>query len=416
MGYGKLCRGRIAKGARWSATRQRGRGATPLKFVVDALGLISGGGKACVHNLLPALAAQGRHEYVAMLPDLPEYAGLSSPALRVVPRPSFSHRSLLLREWLLNVTVPRLCRHEKADALLCLGNFFPHHPPVPTVAFLQNAYYVYRDTSACKGLTFRQRLRVKYGWHLFRHLAANVSVVVQTEVMKQRLLTQCAISPSRVHVILDRGVSLLTFRASSVDCREGTSSPFTFLCVSVDSPNKNLAVLVEAVKRLRTLTQRPFRCLLTIHRERYPGTRKLLATIQRERVGDVLVNMGTLPPERLAALYGSADAFILPTLLESFGRPYYEAMQFDLPILTSDRDFAHGRCQDAAVYFDPLDADSVARSMAQVIEDPALRVRLVENAKRLRGQEPTWNEIAGRFVDVLERAARGQLTGADESN
>jgi len=112
--------------------------------------------------------------------------------------------------------------------------------------------------------------------------------------------------------------------------------------------------------------------------------------------------MGELPPERLAALYGSADAFILPTLLESFGRPYSEAMQFDLPILTSDRDFAHERCQDAALYFDPLDAGSVAMSMAQVIEDAALRFRLVENAKRLREQEPTWDQIATRFVEVLE--------------
>jgi ubiquinone/menaquinone biosynthesis C-methylase UbiE len=126
--------------------------------------------------------------------------------------------------------------------------------------------------------------------------------------------------------------------------------------------------------------------------------------------------MGELPPERLAALYGSADAFILPTLLESFGRPYHEAMQFDLPILTADRDFARERCQDAAIYFDPLDANSMARSMAQVIDDAALRVRLVENAKRLRGQEPTWDEIASRFVDVLERAAGNQLSGADKAN
>src|SRR6266576_1559729 len=122
------------------AARQRVRGATRLKFVVDGLGLISGGVRACVHNLLPAMARLGRHEYVAMLPDMPEYTVLGSSALRVVTRPSFSHRSLLLREWWLNVTVPRLCRQEKAHALLCLGNFVPHHPPVPTVAFLQNAY------------------------------------------------------------------------------------------------------------------------------------------------------------------------------------------------------------------------------------------------------------------------------------
>jgi len=40
--------------------------------------------------------------------------------------------------------------------------------------------------------------------------------------------------------------------------------------------------------------------------------------------------------------------------------------------------------------------------MAQGIEDVALRLRLVENAKCLRGQEPTWDQIATRFAEALE--------------
>jgi len=379
-----------------------------LKFVVHGLALTSGGGKVGALHLLPAMAKQGRHEYVALLPPLPEYAGLNSPNLRVVLRPSL--RNLILREWWLNVTVPKICLEQKADALLCLGNFAPHHPPVPTAILLQNAYYVYRDAFARRGLTLRERLIVKYGWHHFRHLAGNVTVIVQTEVMKQRLLSQFPISPSRVFVIPDRGPILPRSPGSCVNSRKDASGPFTFLCVAVCSPNKNLGVLVGAVKRLRTFTKRPFRCLLTIHSDQHPAARKLLANIEREMVADILVNIGPLLPERLPATYRSADACILPTLLESFGRTYDEAMQFNLPILTSDRDFAHGRCRDAAIYFDPLDADSVARAMARVMEDEELRQRLVENGRRILARAPTWEEIAARFVEVLERAAQHRDT------
>jgi glycosyltransferase involved in cell wall biosynthesis len=140
-----------------------------------------------------------------------------------------------------------------------------------------------------------------------------------------------------------------------------------------------------------------------------------LAIIDRDGVGDLLTNTGTLPPDRLSAAYGSVDAFILPTLLESFGRPYDEAMHFGLPILTSDRDFARERCQDAAIYFDPLDAASVARAMARMMEDSDLRHRLVENGRRILAQSPTWEEIAARFVEVLERTARGELPRSAES-
>jgi ubiquinone/menaquinone biosynthesis C-methylase UbiE len=84
-------------------------------------------------------------------------------------------------------------------------------------------------------------------------------------------------------------------------------------------------------------------------------------------------------------------------------------MYFGLPILTSDRDFAHHLCADAATYFDPLDADSVARAMARIIDDEELRQGLVENGRRILAQAPTWNEIAARFVDVLERTAKAHL-------
>ena len=69
---------------------------------------------------------------------------------------------------------------------------------------------------------------------------------------------------------------------------------------------------------------------------------------------------------------------------------YLDSMSFDLPILTSDRDFAHERCQDAAIYFDPLDANSVAKAMARVMEAKELRRRLVENGRRVLAQTPTW--------------------------
>ena len=357
-----------------------------------------------VLQTLPAMANQGRHQYVALLPDIPEYRSLDSPNLRVV----LTRRSgnILVREWWLNNRVGEICRQEKADALLCLGNFAPHHPPVPTVIRLQNAYYVYQDARACRGLTLRERLIVRYGREHFRHLAGNVNVIVQTEVMRQHLLSQSPISPSRVMVIRSRGASFPEFPRRCAAPRNDTFSPFTFLAVALCTPNKNLGVLVEAVKRLRTMTQCRFRCLLTIDPTQHPTARELLARIKREDVGDLLVNIGSLAPEQLARAYATADAFILPTLLESFCRPYDEAMHFDLPILTSDRDFALERCQNAAIYFDPLDAGSVARSMASVMGDADLRQRLVANGQRIVAQAPTWDENAARLVEVLERTAR----------
>jgi len=157
------------------------------------------------------------------------------------------------------------------------------------------------------------------------------------------------------------------------------------------------------------------RCVITIASEQHPGARRLLKEIKRRKLENLVMNIGPVHGGELERAYMTADAVIQPTLLESFGRVYLESMFFKLPVLTGDRDFAHERCQDAAIYFDPLDADSVGKAMARMMEGEELRQRLVENGRRILAQAPTWDDIAGRFVKVLEHVARGHLPGVEES-
>lgn len=57
----------------------------------------------------------------------------------------------------------------------------------------------------------------------------------------------------------------------------------------------------------------------------------------------------------------------------------------DVPIVTSDRPFAHDVCHDAAVYGDPYDAEQLAGRVFEVVTDEPLRRSLVEaGKKRLR--------------------------------
>jgi glycosyltransferase involved in cell wall biosynthesis len=388
-----------------------------MRFVIEALGMTSGGGKAGLLRLLPALASHREHSFVALLADLPEFAGLERPNLRLIPQKKPG--SLVAREIYLQRTVPRVCDREEADALLCLGNFGPRRATLPTVVLLHNAHYVRGRLAGVKP-TLREALVAWYGRRYFRGLPEAVRLVVQTELMKQRVVTVFGASPSRVLVIRDADALPPEAQSIAGDCRTGSQaknppqtqdeatsahSPFTFLCLSQYYPHKNLEVLVEAMKRLPAYTQRPARCLLTIHENQHPGARRLLHGIAREGLDAVLVNIGPVSAARLAEVYRSADAFVLPTLLESFGRTYLEAMRFGLPVLTSDRDFARHLCGEAALYFDPLDPGSVAQNMARIIEDRQLAARLIVEGQRNVRQIPTWEDIAAQFVAVLEEAA-----------
>lgn len=75
----------------------------------------------------------------------------------------------------------------------------------------------------------------------------------------------------------------------------------------------------------------------------------------------------------------------LPTLLECFSASYAEAMVMKKPILTSDLGFAHTVCKDAAVYFDPDDANDVAAKIIELMQFPEKQIELIEKGtKQLR--------------------------------
>jgi len=395
-----------------------------MKFVVEGLGLTSGGGKGIVSELLPALARHTEHEFVAILTQAPEYASIAAPNMKVMAygKP----RSLLRRVLFLHRTVPKICQEERADALLCLGNFAPRRATVPAIISLRNAFYVCPAPEACAGLSLREKLIVRYARWNFRRLPEDVFLTVETELMREQFLNTYLAEPSRVAVISNgagRLPSPARYRRTIEPGRHGAhpttgddpgeaararkpEDPFTFLCLARYYPHKNIEMCVEAVKRLAS-TGRRARLLMTVDAADHPRARILLQRIQREGLDGKIQNLGTVPQPELPRLFGSADALLLPTLLESLSRTYLEAMNYELPILTSDRDFARQICGSAALYVDPLDVESVTGAMIRIMEDATLRRDLAARGREEAAQFPNWGEIAAQFVAALESVAAG---------
>lgn len=385
-----------------------------MKFVVEALGLKVGGGKQLALSLMTRLANNPRHEFAFLVPDLAAYASLASARSRCIT--CHSRFGLIGRNHMLNRAVRRICLREHADALLCLGNFPPSVVPCPTVVLLQNSWIVSEDPVAERRQTWREKLIVRYGRHLYRHLPSQSHVIVQTTVMRDHLCQKFPIDPRSVCVIPNSiSSSVGATRPSHSSGADDPARPFTFLCLARYYAHKNIEILLQAMQHLPGYTRRPAVCLLTISADQHPGAAQLLWQLSARRLGKSVVNLGPVPADQLADTYRRADALVLPTLLESHSRTYLEAMKFSLPIATSDRDFARHACRDAALYFDPLDARAVARSMAQIMEDTALRSRLVKSGRKVLAQAPSWEELAERFTATLERAARCKWTALPQS-
>ena len=109
--------------------------------------------------------------------------------------------------------------------------------------------------------------------------------------------------------------------------------------------------------------------------------------------------LGYVPDDDLPALYGGADLFVYPSLLEGFGLPILEAMRCGCPVLTSTVSSLPEVAGDAALLVDPRDSEAIADGLALVAGDAELRADLVARGLRRAG-EFSWARTAELTVQL----------------
>jgi glycosyltransferase involved in cell wall biosynthesis len=79
----------------------------------------------------------------------------------------------------------------------------------------------------------------------------------------------------------------------------------------------------------------------------------------------------------LQLLYRRAKAVLVPSLVEGFGIPVLEGMASGTPVIASRSGSLSEVGGEAVQYFDPLDETSIAASIFELIENPALSIEKV---------------------------------------
>ena len=161
---------------------------------------------------------------------------------------------------------------------------------------------------------------------------------------------------------------------------------------------KNLVRLVRAFRALRSAGLE--------HRLVLAGPDAGQGTRLRAEAGDAPVQLtGWLDDDALDGLLRGADAFVHPSLYEGFGIVLVEAMIRGVPVACSTATALPETAGDAAAYFDPLDEGALAGALRRVLEDGALRDRLVA-AGLQRAAQFTWartaRETAAVYVEALD--------------
>lgn len=192
-------------------------------------------------------------------------------------------------------------------------------------------------------------------------------------------------------VAAPHGVDSAVFRQRATPQPNPIGRPYV-LYVGGRSRYKNFGMLLEALSMLREGGHDLGLVLAG------GGT---LRAAERRRIARVLSSrefVHCFPSDlQLASLYNSAAVFCFPSLQEGFGLPILEAMACGCPAVISDIPVFHEVGGDAAEYFEPCAAESLAHKMSIVLEDSERRRRLQASGLRRAGIF-TWHNTA-KLVD-----------------
>lgn len=114
---------------------------------------------------------------------------------------------------------------------------------------------------------------------------------------------------------------------------------------------------------------------------------------------------GFVPDDQLAWIYKHAEAYVFPSLMEGFGLPGLEAMTQGAPVVSSNTTCLPEIYGDAAHYFDPTDIDDMASKITDVLDDEALRAKLIRNGYS-QVKKYSWAKTAQQTLEVYKKALK----------
>jgi glycosyltransferase involved in cell wall biosynthesis len=233
------------------------------------------------------------------------------------------------------------------------------------------------------------------------------AVIVPSSWVRSALVRRYGVRPERVYAVpLAPPVGMAPVRDPGrlADVQARYQLPDRFLLsVGTLEPGKNRETLTRT---LALAHQRGLRLPLVV-----VGQRGWLNDSGAEDKSIAHITyLGYVPDEDLPALYTRAEALLFPSWLEGFGLPPLEALACGTPVISSRRPAMTEVLADAALFADPRDPKAWADSIDRLIDDRALREKLIAQGLK-RASSFSWERSARETLDVYAAALKNRQRG-----
>jgi len=237
-------------------------------------------------------------------------------------------------------------------------------------------------------------------WHSFLAMQKKVArslphLIAVSHSTARDVVRDFALDESRMHVI-HNGVDTDVFHPRPDNTRE----PFTLMTTaSADVPLKGLVYLLKAFAVLAA--ERPELRLVVVGKLRNGPTKTLLNHLGIAARVSFRTNLET--PD-LARTYAQAAIVICPSLYEGFGFPAAEAMACGTPVIATTGGALPEVVGAAGLLAPPGDAPALTRTIATLLDRPALRQKLGQRGRTRMLEKFSWRAAALSYEAVYTQA------------
>ncbi len=368
-----------------------------MNILLNASNLKAGGGLQVADSICSQLARFPQHRFTVVLSSFMDRTAECMAKLDNVEVVRYDVKNnlptLLLGR---DATLDALVADRRIDAALTVFGPSRWNPRCPHLVGFARAQLLFEDGLYYKILPAKQRRKELLQNRILGYLFRRSTRYFWTEnaFISQKL--ERAFKGAKVFTVTNFYNQVYDqpelARAHPLPPFDGT----TLLTVSTSYPHKNLRLAHDAAVKLRALhPDFRFRFVMTITAEEFGEISPELA--------DNFLFIGRVDIGECPDLYRQSDIMFQPTLLECFTATYPEAMKMRVPIVTTDLEFAHGLCADAAAYYSPLDAAAAANAIFRVATDTAYRAALIEKGAAQLATFDNYAQRADKLVAILEK-------------
>jgi glycosyltransferase involved in cell wall biosynthesis len=244
----------------------------------------------------------------------------------------------------------------------------------------------------------------KYLLHYTKKFAHKATrIVTVSNYSKNDIVQTYNISPDNIDVAYNGASNIyrpLNEKEKSEAKNEFARGCEYFVYIGAMLPRKNIARLLKAFDDFKITTGSNTK--LVIVGEKMFNTSDIKLTHEKMRYRNEVIFTGRLEQGKIEKALGGALSLIYVSYFEGFGIPIVEAMNADVPVVTSNITSMPEIAGDAAIQVDPFSVESIKNGLIQIYKDEKLRASLIEKGE-IRKQAFNWDNTAEQLWKSIEK-------------